>query len=39
MIGQTWAQAHLPPTRAAIIMSMEPVFAASLRGAVRGRER
>lgn len=26
--GQTWAQAHLPPTRAAIIMSMEPVFAA-----------
>ena len=27
MIGQTWAQAHLPPTRAAIIMSMEPVFA------------
>ena len=28
MIGQTWAQAHLPPTRAAIIMSMEPVFAA-----------
>src|SRR3954466_13058706 len=28
MIGQTWAQAHLPPTRAATIMSMEPVFAA-----------
>jgi drug/metabolite transporter (DMT)-like permease len=28
MIGQTWAQAHLPATRAAIIMSMEPVFAA-----------
>jgi drug/metabolite transporter (DMT)-like permease len=28
MIGQTWAQGHLPPTRAAIIMSMEPVFAA-----------
>ena len=26
--AQTWAQAHLPPTRAAIIMSMEPVFAA-----------
>jgi drug/metabolite transporter (DMT)-like permease len=25
---QTWAQGHLPPTRAAIIMSMEPVFAA-----------
>ena len=28
MLGQTWAQAHLAPTRTAIIMSMEPVFAA-----------
>jgi len=28
MVGQTWAQAHLTATRAAIIMSMEPVFAA-----------
>ena len=28
LLGQTWAQAHLPPTQAAIIMSMEPVFAA-----------
>jgi drug/metabolite transporter (DMT)-like permease len=28
MIGQTWAQGHLPATRAAIIMSTEPVFAA-----------
>ena len=28
LIVQTWAQAHLPPTRSAIIMSMEPVFAA-----------
>jgi drug/metabolite transporter (DMT)-like permease len=28
LLGQTWAQAHLPPTRAAIIMTMEPVFAA-----------
>jgi drug/metabolite transporter (DMT)-like permease len=27
MLGQTWAQAHLAPTRTAIIMSMEPVFA------------
>jgi drug/metabolite transporter (DMT)-like permease len=24
---QTWAQAHLAPTRAAIVMTMEPVFA------------
>jgi drug/metabolite transporter (DMT)-like permease len=28
LVGQTWAQAHLAPTRAAIIMTMEPVFAA-----------
>ena len=28
MFAQTWAQAHLPPTRSAIIMSMEPVFAS-----------
>lgn len=28
LLAQTWAQAHLPPTQAAIIMSMEPVFAA-----------
>ena len=28
MLGQTWAQAHLPATRTAVIMSMEPVFAA-----------
>lgn len=28
MLGQTWAQSHLSPTRSAIIMSMEPVFAA-----------
>ena len=28
LVAQTWAQAHLPPTRTAIIMSMEPVFAA-----------
>jgi drug/metabolite transporter (DMT)-like permease len=25
---QTWAQAHMPATRAAIVMTMEPVFAA-----------
>jgi drug/metabolite transporter (DMT)-like permease len=28
MLLQTWAQAHIAPTRAAIIMTMEPVFAA-----------
>jgi len=25
--GQTWAQAHLAPARAAVVMTMEPVFA------------
>lgn len=29
LLGQTWAQAHLSATRTAIVMSMEPVFAAS----------
>ena len=28
LFAQTWAQAHLPPTRSAIIMTMEPVFAS-----------
>jgi drug/metabolite transporter (DMT)-like permease len=27
LVVQTWAQAHLAPTRAAVIMTMEPVFA------------
>jgi drug/metabolite transporter (DMT)-like permease len=29
LLLQTWAQAHLSPTRAAIVMTMEPVVAAS----------
>jgi drug/metabolite transporter (DMT)-like permease len=28
LLAQTWAQAHLAPTRAAIVMTLEPVFAA-----------
>ncbi|HLL07088.1 MAG TPA: DMT family transporter [Nocardioidaceae bacterium] len=28
LLAQTWAQAHLTATRAAIVMTMEPVFAA-----------
>lgn len=28
LVVQTWAQAHLPATRAAIVMTTEPVFAA-----------
>lgn len=29
MLMQTWAQAHMPATRAAIVMTTEPVFAAA----------
>ena len=29
MLMQTWAQAHLPATRAAIVMTTEPLFAAA----------
>jgi drug/metabolite transporter (DMT)-like permease len=36
MLAQTWAQAHLAPTRAAIIMTMEPVFAAGFAVALGG---
>ena len=28
LIVQTWAQAHIAPTRAAVVMTMEPVWAA-----------
>lgn len=39
-VVQTWAQAHLPPTRAAVVMTMEPVFglgfAVLLAGEVLG---
>ena len=38
LLGQTWAQAHLPPTRSAIIMSMEPVFAAAFAVALGGED-
>ena len=34
--GQTWAQAHLPPTRAAVVMTMEPVFAGVFGVAIGG---
>jgi drug/metabolite transporter (DMT)-like permease len=33
---QTWAQAHLPPTRAAVVMTMEPVFAGFFGVAIGG---
>lgn len=36
MLGQTWAQGHLPAARAAIIMSTEPVFAAVFSVTVGG---
>jgi drug/metabolite transporter (DMT)-like permease len=35
-LGQTWAQAHLPPTRAAVVMTMEPVFAGVFGVAIGG---
>lgn len=33
---QTWAQAHLAPTRAAVVMTMEPVFATVFAVLVAG---
>jgi drug/metabolite transporter (DMT)-like permease len=33
---QTWAQAHLSPTRAAVVMTMEPVFAGVFGVAIGG---
>jgi drug/metabolite transporter (DMT)-like permease len=34
--AQTWAQAHLPATRAAIVMTLEPVFAAFFAATLGG---
>lgn len=36
LVVQTWAQAHLTATRAAIIMTLEPVFAATFAVALGG---
>lgn len=36
MLAQTWAQAHLQAARAAIVMAMEPVFAATFAIAFGG---
>jgi drug/metabolite transporter (DMT)-like permease len=36
LVVQTWAQAHLPATRAAVIMTMEPVLAAGFAVAFGG---
>ena len=33
---QTWAQAHLQPVRAAVVMTMEPVFAGVFGVAIGG---
>jgi drug/metabolite transporter (DMT)-like permease len=38
LIVQTWAQAHLAPTRAAIAMTMEPVFASAFAVALGGED-
>lgn len=36
LLVQTWAQAHMAATRAAIVMTMEPVFAAAFAVALGG---
>ncbi len=36
LVVQTWAQAHLPATRAAVVMTMEPVWAAGFAVAFGG---
>ena len=36
MVLQTWAQAHIEPPRAAVIMAMEPVWAAAFAVALGG---
>jgi drug/metabolite transporter (DMT)-like permease len=36
LVVQTWAQAHLPATRVAIVMTMEPVWAAGFAVAFGG---
>lgn len=38
LVAQTWAQAHLSPTRSALIMSMEPVFAAGFAVTLGGED-
>jgi drug/metabolite transporter (DMT)-like permease len=38
MVLQTWAQAHVEPSRAAVVMAMEPVWAAAF-AVVLGGER
>lgn len=38
LVAQTWAQAHLAPTRSAIIMAMEPVWAAVFAVLVGGED-
>ena len=37
-VVQTWAQAHLAPTRAAVIMTMEPVFGGAFAVLVAGEQ-
>lgn len=36
LVVQTWAQAHLAPSRAAVVMTMEPVSAAAFAVALGG---
>ncbi|WP_237267964.1 EamA family transporter [Tessaracoccus aquimaris] len=36
MALQTWAQRHIPPTRTALLMTLEPVFASAFAVAFGG---
>ncbi len=38
LVVQTWAQAHLAPARAAVVMTMEPVWAAGFGVALGGEQ-
>jgi drug/metabolite transporter (DMT)-like permease len=38
LVAQTWAQSQLSPTRTALVMSMEPVFAAAFAVALGGEQ-
>ena len=38
MVLQTWAQARIEPSRAAVVMAMEPVWAAGFAVALGGEQ-
>ncbi len=38
LLAQTWAQQHVPPTRVALLMTLEPVFASTFAVTLGGEE-